>query len=49
VKFVAVLYVFFFGLAVNGLISWGRELRTEDGRQMTEVIPDFLLLLQARC
>jgi nicotinamide mononucleotide transporter len=27
VKFVAILYIFFFALAVNGLISWGRELR----------------------
>jgi nicotinamide mononucleotide transporter len=27
VKFVAILYVFFFALAVNGLITWGKELR----------------------
>jgi len=27
VKFVAVLYIFFLALAVNGLITWGRELR----------------------
>ncbi len=27
VKFVAILYIFFLGLAVNGLITWGRELR----------------------
>ena len=34
VKFVAILYIFFFALAVNGLITWGRELR---GRQKLEV------------
>lgn len=34
VKFVAVLYIFFLALAVNGLITWGRELR---GRQKLEV------------
>jgi nicotinamide mononucleotide transporter len=38
VKFVAILYVFFLALAVNGLITWGRELksrrqRTEDSRK----------------
>jgi nicotinamide mononucleotide transporter len=27
VKFVAVLYVFFLALAINGLITWGKELR----------------------
>ncbi|MGD0596021.1 MAG: nicotinamide riboside transporter PnuC [Sedimentisphaerales bacterium] len=27
VKFVAILYIFFLALAVNGLITWGRELR----------------------
>lgn len=27
VKFVAVLYIFFLALAINGLITWGRELR----------------------
>jgi nicotinamide mononucleotide transporter len=27
VKFVAILYIFFLGLAVNGLITWGKELR----------------------
>ena len=27
VKFVAILYIFFLGLAVNGLISWGKGLR----------------------
>lgn len=26
VKFVAILYIFFLGLAVNGLITWGKEL-----------------------
>ena len=30
VKFVAILYIFFFALAVNGLITWGRELRREN-------------------
>ena len=30
VKFVAVLYIFFLALAVNGLISWGRELRRKN-------------------
>ncbi|MGB7582266.1 MAG: nicotinamide riboside transporter PnuC [Sedimentisphaerales bacterium] len=34
VKFVAILYIFFLGLAVNGLITWGKELR---GRQKLEV------------
>jgi len=27
VKFVAVLYIFFLALAVNGLITWSKELR----------------------
>jgi nicotinamide mononucleotide transporter len=27
VKFVAILYIFFLGLAVNGLITWGKELK----------------------
>jgi nicotinamide mononucleotide transporter len=27
VKFVAILYIFFLALAVNGLITWGREMR----------------------
>jgi nicotinamide mononucleotide transporter len=27
VKFVAILYIFFLALAVNGLITWGKELR----------------------
>jgi nicotinamide mononucleotide transporter len=27
VKFVAALYIFFLALAINGLITWGRELR----------------------
>ena len=27
VKFVAILYIFFFALAVNGLLTWGKELR----------------------
>jgi nicotinamide mononucleotide transporter len=30
VKFVAVLYIFFLALAINGLISWGRELRRKE-------------------
>jgi nicotinamide mononucleotide transporter len=29
VKFVAILYIFFLALAVNGLITWGRELRSK--------------------
>jgi nicotinamide mononucleotide transporter len=29
VKFVAILYIFFLALAVNGLITWGRELRNK--------------------
>jgi nicotinamide mononucleotide transporter len=29
VKFVAILYIFFLALAVNGLITWGKELRRE--------------------
>ena len=29
VKFVAILYIFFLGLAVNGLITWGKELRSK--------------------
>ena len=32
VKFVAILYIFFFALAVNGLITWGRELRKNQVR-----------------
>ena len=36
VKFVAVLYIFFLALAVNGLITWGKELRRKGGRQRTE-------------
>jgi nicotinamide mononucleotide transporter len=31
VKFVAVLYIFFLTLAINGLITWGRELRRVKG------------------
>jgi nicotinamide mononucleotide transporter len=27
VKFVAILYIFFLALAVNGLITWGKEMR----------------------
>ncbi|MGA2172822.1 MAG: nicotinamide riboside transporter PnuC [Sedimentisphaerales bacterium] len=29
VKFVAILYIFFLALAINGLISWTKELRQE--------------------
>jgi nicotinamide mononucleotide transporter len=36
VKFVAMLYIFFLALAVNGLITWGKELKTDDGRQRAE-------------
>ena len=37
VKFVAILYIFFLGLAVNGLIKWGRGLKvkTQDHRPQT--------------
>jgi len=30
VKFVAILYIFFLGLAINGLIAWGRELHSKN-------------------
>jgi len=29
VKFVAILYIFFLALALNGLITWGKELRSK--------------------
>jgi nicotinamide mononucleotide transporter len=29
VKFVAILYIFFLALAVNGLIAWSKELRRQ--------------------
>jgi nicotinamide mononucleotide transporter len=30
VKFVAILYIFFLALAVNGLITWGKELKRKN-------------------
>jgi nicotinamide mononucleotide transporter len=34
VKFVAVLYIFFLALAINGLITWTRELRRKSNRTL---------------
>jgi nicotinamide mononucleotide transporter len=33
VKFVAVLYIFFLALAINGLITWARQLRKTNSRE----------------